>query len=129
MLSPGTDVLHFRQLTFNPPRSATTASWTSTPLSGRNVHRQFKKGLIATGLPDVRPHDLRRSAASLLAPMGVHQRTAMETLAHSTSAMTIDVYTDVMPGQLEETAACMGSLLAPAPPDPSIEGAGDSLGS
>ena len=54
-----------------------------TPLDGRNVNRLFKVILRDAGLPAIRYHDLRHTAATLLLAQGVDPRTIMETLGHS----------------------------------------------
>src|SRR5262249_8267230 len=42
------------------------ASRLGTALEPRNLHRAFKRMLKRAGLPDIRSHDLRHSAASLM---------------------------------------------------------------
>jgi integrase len=77
--------------------------------------------LVRAGLPDVRWYDLRHTAASLLAEPGVPPCAVMETLGRSGIAVTMDVYTHVLPGQQRSVAAAMDALFAdrPAPPSPS----------
>ncbi|MEZ5343562.1 MAG: site-specific integrase, partial [Acidimicrobiales bacterium] len=82
-----------------------------TPVSARNVLRSFKRHLRSAGLPDIRWHDLRHTTASFLAMQGVHQRTAMEILGHSTTAMTTEIYTHVMPEWQRDAASRMNDLL------------------
>ncbi len=45
--------------------------------------RHYKEMLKRAGLPDIRFHDLRHTAASLLVAQGVHPRVVMEILEHS----------------------------------------------
>ena len=45
-----------------------------TPLDGPNVTHQFQRLLKLSGLPKMRFHDLRHSAATLLISQGVHPR-------------------------------------------------------
>lgn len=67
-----------------------------TPLSGRNVTRHFKRMLSKAKLPaSFRFHDLRHTAASLMAANGVHPRVAMEILGHRQIATTMEVYSHV----------------------------------
>ncbi len=67
------------------------------PLSKFTLHGQFKRHLHNAGLPDVRFHDLRHSCASLLLAQGIHPRVVMEILGHSTIALTMNVYSHVLP--------------------------------
>ncbi|MBA3639920.1 MAG: tyrosine-type recombinase/integrase [Acidobacteria bacterium] len=54
-----------------------------TPLDPRNVTREFRALVLSAGLPAIRFHDLRHTAATLLLALGVDPRTIMETLGHS----------------------------------------------
>ena len=49
------------------------------------------------GLPRIRFHDLRHSAATILLTKGVHPKVVQELLGHSSIAMTMDTYSHVMP--------------------------------
>jgi integrase len=81
-----------------------------TPIIARNLLRSFKRHLEEAGLPDVRWHDLRHTAASVLAAQGVHQRTVMEILGHSTTAMTMEIYTHVLPEWQRDAVAKMDDV-------------------
>lgn len=80
------------------------------PLDARHVVRGFKAILTKAGLPDIRFHDLRHSCASLLVAQGVHPRTVMDLLGHSTIKLTMDTYAHVMPEQHRQTATLMQGL-------------------
>ena len=58
----------------------------------------FHKALSAAGLPRIRLHDLRHTAATLLLERGVHPKIVQELLGHSTINLTLDTYSHVMPG-------------------------------
>lgn len=58
---------------------------------------QLKRLLAKAGLPDIRFHDLRHSAATLLLSMGVHPKVVQEILGHSEISMTMDIYSHVLP--------------------------------
>jgi integrase len=45
--------------------------------------RLFKKVLADAGLPHMRFHDLRHSAATMLLAMGIHPKVVQELLGHS----------------------------------------------
>jgi integrase len=64
------------------------------------------------GLPDIRVHDLRHTAASLLLLKGTHPKVVQEMLGHSTITLTLDTYSHVAPGLHAEAAKKMDSLFA-----------------
>ena len=80
-------------------------------LDGRNLNRLFKMILRRAGLPDIRYHDLRHTAATLLLAQGVDVRTIMETLGHSQIGMTLNTYAHVVPALQREAAAKMDQIL------------------
>ncbi len=57
----------------------------------------LKRLLKDAGIGPMRFHDLRHSAATLLLAMGVHVKVVQELLGHSTVAMTLNVYSHVLP--------------------------------
>jgi integrase len=75
-----------------------------TPLDGPNVTNQFQRLLQVSGLPKMRFHDLRHSAATLLIAQGVHPRTVMEILGHSQIGITMNLYGHILPGIHDEAA-------------------------
>jgi integrase len=74
-----------------------------------NMRSAFYKVLTKAGLPHMRIHDLRHSASTLLALMGVHPRVAQEILGHSDMDMTF-YYTHVFPSMQQEAAEKMKKL-------------------
>jgi integrase len=69
---------------------------------GHGVLVQLKMLLKKAGLPDVRFHDLRHSAATLLLNKGVHPKVVQEILGHSEISMTMDIYSHVLPTMQRE---------------------------
>lgn len=87
-----------------------------TPLSPSNVrNRAFLPLLQRAGLPRVRIHDLRHSAASLLIGAGESLKTVQEMLGHSSISLTADVYGHIGLAQQKAAAARMDALLSAAP--------------
>jgi integrase len=64
--------------------------------------------------PRVRFHDLRHAHATYLLMQGVHPKVAQERLGHSTVAITMDIYSHVMPGMGAEAAKKVGDALSAA---------------
>jgi integrase len=76
------------------------------------VRRSFKPLVKASGVPDIRFHDLRHAAATLMLGAGINPKIVSETLGHASVAFTLDTYGHVMPGMGREAADKMGSLFA-----------------
>jgi integrase len=62
-----------------------------------HLNRRFKNLLKKEGLPVIRFHDLRHSAATILLGMNVPGKVVQELLGHSTISTTIDRYSHVLP--------------------------------
>ena len=75
-----------------------------------NLHEWFKKLLKSAELPNIRFHDLRHSAATILLSMGVHPKVVQELLGHSNISMTIDIYSHVLPSMQQEAMGKMDDL-------------------
>ena len=67
------------------------------PESGPNVTHRFYTFLARSGLPHIRFHDLRHTAATLMLARGVHPKVASEMLGHSNISVTLDLYSHVTP--------------------------------
>jgi len=68
-----------------------------TPLNPNKVLERFKTLLKRAGLPHMRFHDLRHSAATILLTMHVHPKIVQELLGHNQISMTMDIYSHVLP--------------------------------
>jgi integrase len=64
------------------------------------LHRVLKRA----GLPIIRFHDLRHTAATMLLSNGVHPKVASEMLGHSTVAITLDLYSHVSKNMQQQAA-------------------------
>jgi integrase len=82
------------------------------PLDGKNVTRDFQRAVRQAGLPRMRFHDLRHSAATLLLVQGVPARVVMDLLGHSQISMTLNTYSHVVPALDREAARAMDRALA-----------------
>ncbi len=82
-----------------------------TPLEPRNLERAFTEILSIAGLPHIRIHDLRHTAATLLLTQGVHPRVVMDLLGHSQIAVTMNTYSHVVPALRKDTADKMDAIL------------------
>jgi integrase len=82
-----------------------------TPLWAGDVLRDLRAHLERAGLPRLRFHDLRHSAASLMLAQGVPVRVVMETLGHSTITTTANIYQHVLPDLQRDAADRMEAVL------------------
>jgi integrase len=83
------------------------------PVEKQNLlRRHFWPLLERAGLPHIRFHDLRHTAATLLLSEGVHPKVVQERLGHSTINTTMDVYSHVMPTLQKEAAGHLERLFA-----------------
>jgi integrase len=72
----------------------------------------FKGALKEAGLPSMRFHDLRHSAATLLLVMGVHVKVVQELLGHSNILITLNTYSHVLPSLHEQAMDELSTLFA-----------------
>jgi integrase len=85
---------------------------TGRPIDGRTLIKTWFRPLLAkAGLPPIRIHDLRHSYASIALTRGVHPKVVQEALGHSTIAVTLDLYSHVVPSLQREAAREMGAAL------------------
>lgn len=82
-----------------------------TPLTASNIRRDFRKLLAVSGLPKIRFHDLRHTAASLMLNHGIPVLIVSKRLGHAKASITLDVYGHLIPSQQEEAAQLMDDLM------------------
>jgi integrase len=84
-----------------------------TPLDQSNLMKEYIKILSDAGLPRIRFHDLRHTAASLMINHGIPINLVSRILGHSKPSVTLDIYSHVYSGQQEEVARLMDELVVP----------------
>ncbi len=86
------------------------------PLQPQRLIHEFPRFLarLGRGFQRVRFHDLRHSHATQLLLAGVHPKIAQERLGHSTIAITLDLYSHVMPGMQEDAASKVDATIRAA---------------
>jgi integrase len=88
------------------------ASEVGTPVEAANlINRSFQPLLTRAGLPRIRFHDLRHSAATLLLGQGVHPKIVSEMLGHSNIAITLDLYSHVTPTMQKQAVEALDAVL------------------
>ena len=88
------------------------ATGIGTPFEPSSLTKAFKALLVKAGVPDIRFHDLRHTAATFLLAQGVDARTIMETLGHSQISLTLNTYAHVLPTLQRDAARLMNDLLS-----------------
>lgn len=81
------------------------------PLDPDRISHFFAVVSRDAGLPKIRLHDLRHTAATLALGAGVHPKIVSERLGHASIAITLDTYSHVLPSMQEDAAARVGALL------------------
>jgi integrase len=82
-----------------PSNGSHTFSSARGDLLRRNFYRRhFKPAVLRAGLvPDLRFHDLRHSAAAILAELGAHPKQIQQRFGHSSIQVTLDRYAYLLP--------------------------------
>ena len=81
------------------------------PLSARNVFRAFQGLLDRGNIRRIRFHDLRHTAATLMLASRVNPKVVSEMLGHATVAVTLDIYSHVLPDMQQDAAAMLERVL------------------
>lgn len=76
------------------------------------LHDQFKRILRSAELPEIRLHDLRHTAATLMLKNKVDVRTVAEILGHQDPAMTLRKYAHVLSDMQDDAASRMDEVLS-----------------
>ena len=87
------------------------ATQIGTPLSPRTVYDQHERFLAAAGLRHITFHDLRHTAATLLLLQNVNPKVVSEMLGHASVAITLDLYSHVLPDMQQDAAAAIATAL------------------
>jgi len=82
-----------------------------------NLVAEFKAVLELAGLPEIRFHDLRHTAASVMIKNGIDIITVSRTLGHSRASTTLNIYGHLMPGIQPDAAQKIDNALTPTPID------------
>lgn len=75
------------------------------------VTQKFRRDAGRAGLPAIRFHGLRHTSASLALAAGIPMKVVSDRLGHSTTTITADLYSHVLPVVARDAAAHIGALL------------------
>jgi integrase len=97
--------------------------------AGRPYHpddirrRHFYPLLERAGLPQIRVHDLRHTAAALLLARGVNVKVVSEMLGHANVSMTLSIDSHVLPHMQQHAVDMMDAMLhRPLHGTPDVQG-------
>ena len=76
------------------------------------ISRRFKQAARDAGLPTIRLHDARHTAATLALEAGIDIKVVSEQLGHSTTQITADIYQHVRRVKADDAAERVAALLA-----------------
>jgi integrase len=81
------------------------------PIHPERISVLFARLVDAAGVPRIRLHDLRHTSATLALASGIHPKVVGERLGHSSIAVTLDLYSHVIPGLQAEAADKLGEMI------------------
>jgi integrase len=77
------------------------------PLRVSTFRTSFSAAARAIGVPELHPHQLRHTAASLAIASGADIKVVQQMLGHSSATMTLDTYGHLFEDRLDEVATAM----------------------
>ena len=81
------------------------------PVDPNGISRDFAGLVKAAGLPHLSLHGLRHAHATMMLEEGINPKIVSERLGHSTIAITMDVYSHVLPGMQEAAVLALDAKL------------------
>jgi integrase len=79
--------------------------------NARLVHAHFEPLILKAGVPRIRFHDLRHTAATLLLEAGINPKVVSEMLGHSSVNITLSLYAHVTPAMHYTASRVMEQVL------------------
>ncbi|HWL44221.1 MAG TPA: tyrosine-type recombinase/integrase [Ilumatobacter sp.] len=75
------------------------------------VTKMFKRAVVAAGLPWVRLHGMRHTAATILLEAGESPKVVQERLGHATIGETMDRYSHVIEGMQRQASSAIAAAM------------------
>jgi integrase len=85
-----------------------------SPIKPGSITNEWKRLVSKHALPRIRFHDLRHTHATAMLASGVHPKIASERLGHSSIAITLDLYSHVLPNMQADAIQTMDNELRSA---------------
>lgn len=83
------------------------------PRSPGAVTARFRRLVRSLPVRTIRFHDIRHSHATWLLALGVPMKVLSDRLGHATIAMTMDIYSHILPAMDQDAATRLEALLDP----------------
>ena len=84
-----------------------------SPINPHQLSTRFRRFVARTEFAGLRWHDLRHTHATLLLLQGAHTKAVADRLGHANAALTLNVYSHVLPGVARDTAQMLDAILPP----------------
>jgi integrase len=84
------------------------------------ITHQFDRAVAKAGVPRIRLHDLRHTAATLALKAGIPVKVVSQRLGHTKASVTQDIYQHVIAGMDEDAAQRIADLIAAPAPEAGI---------
>ncbi|MBR1187307.1 tyrosine recombinase XerC [Bradyrhizobium sp. AUGA SZCCT0160] len=85
-----------------------------SPIKPGSITNDWVRLVARYKLPKIRLHDLRHTHATAMLGSGIHPKIAQERLGHSSIAITLDLYSHVMPNMQADAIQTMDNELRAA---------------
>jgi integrase len=85
-----------------------------SPIKPSSITNEWVRLVGKHKLPKIRLHDLRHTHATAMLASGIHPKIAQERLGHSSVAITMDLYSHVMPNMQTDAVATLDEELIKA---------------
>ncbi len=82
-----------------------------------NLYHSFKRIIQEASLPEIRFHDLKHSAASIMLNHGIAPMVVAKRLGHSKVSVTLDTYGHLFPELYDDVAQILDDLITPVQVD------------
>jgi len=81
------------------------------PYHPDTISQWFDDAIMASGLPRIRLHDSRHTAASLMLAAGVPTKVVSDLLGHASPTITLAIYAHTLPGMAQEAGERLSERL------------------
>ncbi|ACL76197.1 site-specific integrase [Ruminiclostridium cellulolyticum] len=96
-------------------------TWDGYVMHPDTLTKTFKKFIKRNNLPDIRLHDLRHTAATMLIHAGLNIRAVAARMGHENPNVTLAIYSHALLSADKQAADVMGNLIKKKPQNEKVE--------